>query len=254
MIDKILSKIKSLILVLVLVTGVFSATSSLSFAEGTQFEEITTEEHSIWIWSLSHLDENYKKNYCLNYALLLASKIAQSNAGQKAFEKVSKSGESLTMEMVDKIGNYPEIQVKNLDSNWAQYEGDGGGNPNVIYLDKDKLSFLLELCQEPDKEKDVLIFLEATILHETAHWADHVLKYSEVTQGSNFEYKTQIGGDTLGEEGTQLEKDLFGGVMSIGPLEDEKPTDRSMLIRDGKFVDEEQKLIWSNIAWWNELI
>ena len=248
---QIFKNINSLTLALVLIGGSFLAMPSLIIHAEAELDEKTVDEKRIWIWSLSNLSDDYAENYCFNYALVYASKIAQSKKGQEAFSKVTKPGQSLTVETVDRIGTYPQILVKNLDDKWAQFEGDGVGDENLIYLDRTRLNSLLEMCQNQDKRNDVLLFLQAIILHETAHWADHVLKHSKSVQGGNLEYKTYVG-DTPGEEGSQLEKDLFGGIMSLNLTKNGKPTDSSSLIMGGQLVDEIQKQKWLDLAFWNE--
>ena len=246
----ILQKISSLTTILILLGGILlTAPSFIGNAEG-ELGEKTVDEKRIWIWSLSQLDDDYTENYCFNYALVYAAEIAQSEKGQEAFSKVTKPGQTLSLETVDRIGTYPQIQVKNLDDKWAQYEGDGVGDENTIYLDKDRLNTLLELCQTSDNRDNVILFLDVIILHETAHWSDNVLKHSEITQTGNFEYKTHVGGDTPGEEGSQLEKDLFGGMISLPITVAGSPS--STLFKDGKMVEDIQKQQWFNLAFWNE--
>lgn len=243
---QLLQKISSLTTILVLLGGtLLTAPSFIGNAEGE------LDEKRIWIWSLSQLDKEYAENDCFNYALIYAAKIAKAEKGQEAFKKVLKPGQILSYETVDRTGTFPQIQVKNLEDKWAQYEGDGVGDENTIYLDKDKLNTLLELCQKPDNKDNAMLFLQVIILHETAHWSDNVLKHSDSVQGGNFEYKIRVGGDTPGEEGSQLEKELFGGMISLPITVGESLS--SSLIRDGKIVDDIQKQKWFDISFWNEI-
>ena len=175
------------------------------------------------IWDLSNLDENYTKNECFVTAVNLATTITESKIGQEAFSKVSKSGESLTKKIAE-INDRPQIQVKNLGNNWAQYEGDMGINENTIYLDKERLTAQLNLCQDPDKKNSILLHIAVMILHETVHWSDNMIKYPHSS------------GDTLGEEGRQFEKDVFGGVISLTTF-DGLITDKASLLKNGQILD-----------------
>ena len=128
------------------------------------------------------------------------------------------------MNQIGKINSQPHIQVKNLENNWAQYEGDAGINENIIYLDEERLAAQLNLCQDPDKKNSILLHIAVMILHETAHWSDNMVKYPYTS------------GDTLGEEGRQFEKDTFGGVISLTTF-DGKITDKASLLKNGQILD-----------------
>ena len=191
---------------------------------------------NVGIWSLSNLDEKYTQNECFIEANNLATVIINSKIGQEAFNKVDKSTETLT-ETIHKMNSHPQIQVKNLVNNWAQYEGDMGINENIIYLDENRLIAQLDLCQDPDKKNSIILNIAAIILHETAHWSDNVIKYP------------YSSGDTLGEEGRQLEKDVFGGVISLSTI-DGIITDKTSLLKDNHIMDSMEIQRLSNPTHW----
>lgn len=191
----------------------------------------------IWIWTLERLPEDYQKNDCLKEALKLGESIAKSQKGQDALKKVNKPGVNLGEELKDGTG--PEIELKELPGDpWARYEGDSGGKEDAVFLDNDSLDALLALCKDASKKKDVLILLAASILHETAHWKDDNKKHPDDDT------------DTPGEEGAQLEKDIFGGVLDMEPLTDGKPTGSSKLTKDNAEVDAGTKKNWADPEWW----
>lgn len=252
MVNQFFRKMKELSLITILVTGlIFSFPNFLPtvVAEHQEIEDEnskvkpviysdkTNKQTKIWIWSLVQLGEHYSKNECLVNALKLASLIAQSEKGQKAYAKVTAPSNSL-QKWVEQSNMPIELQIKPLVNNWAQYEGDSGGEVNSIYLDSDKLDAQLELCNKADKQDIVLISIATTILHETAHWSDHIIKHTD-------------GRDTLGEEGAQLEKDLFGGSLNLSPLIDEIPTNKAQLYNNGILVSEKVINNWLSINFWN---
>ena len=215
----------------ILILGLFFSSSSIPMVGGES-------EKKIWIWSISELEQQYVNNECFLEAVKLASVIAQSEIGKDAFDKVSSVDNSLTLDYVNKLGKYPQLQVKSIEDKWAQYEGDMGVNENIIFLDKQRLDAQLQLCSNIDKKNDVLINLAAIILHETAHWSDNVIKHP-----NSFS-------DTPGEEGIQLERDIFGGTLSIGPLEDGKPTYNTQLLKNGHQVEITKIENWGNLDFW----
>ena len=211
------TKIKQLKFVLVIFSSLFVISSSIT---PNVFGEQNT---NVGVWSLSNLDEKYTQNECFIKAMNLAVVITESEIGQEAFSKIGKSTETLT-ETVDRMNFYPQIQVKNLVNNWAQYEGDMGINENIIYLDEDRLTAQLHLCQDPDKKNSIVLHIATIILHETTHWSDNMIKHP------------YSSGDTLGEEGRQFEKEVFGGVISLTTV-DGIITDKSSLQKNDQILD-----------------
>jgi len=202
---------------------------------------------SVWIWTLERLPEEYQKNECLQEALKLAEAIAKSKKGQDAFKKVNKEGVKLEDELKD--GEGPEIEVEELDEAWGEYRGDAGGKEDAIYIDKSKLDKLLDLCKVKAKKKDAIIRIASTILHETAHWKDDNKKFPK--DDSKKPQHEDI--DTHGEEGTQLEVDIFGGDLDMNGLDAKgDPTENSKLTKDRKEVDDETKKQWADPNWWKK--
>lgn len=225
-----LNKTTSLSSVLVIVSSLFVISSSIT-------PNVFGEQNiDVGIWFLSNLDENYTKNECFIEAVNLAATISDSKIGQEAFSKVGKTGESL-METIDKINIHPELQVKTLVNNWAQYEGDMGMNENIIYLDEDRLMTQLDLCKDADKKDAIHLHIATILLHETAHWSDNVIKYP------------YSSGDTLGEEGVQFEKDVFGGVISLTTFEG-LVVNESSLLKNGQILGNIEIQELSNPNYW----
>jgi len=158
----------------------------------------------IYIWTLSHLNGNkrqYRQNECLYKAMKLAERIAKSQTGRNAYAKVNDAGKNLDDEFKD--GQGPEIDVETLTDANGEYRGEGKKEKSP-----DKLQLFLhqgiwDWCgpntSEAQKQKTILL-IASTLLHETAHWKDDVKK---------------TGADTPGEEGKQLEQDIFGGDISM---------------------------------------
>lgn len=191
----------------------------------------------IWIWTLERLPEEYQKNECLKEALRLAESIAKSRRGQEALRRVNIENADLGQELQDGTG--PELELDELDRAWGEYRGDSGGKEDAIYLDKSKLDKLLEMCKDENKKKDAIIRIASTVLHETAHWKDDNKKHPDDDT------------DTPGEEGTQLEIDIFGGDLDMNNKDrDGDPTNDSKLTRDRQEVDDRTKDNWANPDWW----
>jgi hypothetical protein len=193
----------------------------------------------IWIWTFSRLPEEYQKNECFIEAVKLAEKIAKSKKGQKAFGKVNNPGQNLNKEEVDKTGKHPEIEVKVPTSTSkknaaAWYDGESGGPKDTLFFNKVKLDKALDLCKK-SKKLDSIIYIASTLLHETAHWKDDVIKFPNA-DGRPF-------GDTFGEEGEDLVVEIFGGVLDL---------DREGNLRKNlKKVDKATKEKWANPKTWD---
>lgn len=174
-------------------------------------------------WTLSHLDKDKRNTDCLSKAAQLAQAIALSPRGQAAYAKVNNPGAKIGDELAD--GKGPELQSKNLAGSNAEYRGESGGSKDLFLGDD-----LWSGCDKPGKKKDTILCLASAILHETAHWKDDVKK---------------TGPDTIGEEGDQLEKDLFGGIARCGP--------DGTFQKDGKPVDDKTKDDWLDPSYWKNL-
>jgi hypothetical protein len=189
---------------------------------GPIFAVLTADHFSWWNvdypyigpWTLSRLDREKRNNECLYKAMKLAEKIAKSQKGRDAYAKVNKAGADLNVELSD--GNGPEL--KNNDLEWTndsqtngEYEGDSGGREDEFKLNNK----LWELCNDPNKKKEAILILASTILHESAHWKDDVKKNPDDDT------------DTPGEEGKQLEKDIFGGDIHYDPSDGRLELDRN---------------------------
>lgn len=176
-------------------------------------------------WTLSRLDMDKRNNDCLYKALQLAKTIAGSAAGRAAYAKVNQAGADLDIELADGAG--PELKNSNLANAYGVYEGDSGGSETEFQID----NFHWDKCGEgatEDDKKNTILIMAVTILHESAHWKDDVKKYPDDDT------------DTPGEEGNQLETDLFGGLILDG----------DGIERDGNPVDDATRDGWLNPDNW----
>lgn len=201
---------------------------------GNIFATFTTD-HFSWMnvdyafigpWTLSRLDRARRNTDCLYQALQLAKTIALSTSGRAAYGRVNKPGANLGTELGDGMG--PELKDSDLVGEYGVYKGDSGGSETQFEMDTDIWNGCGEGATEQQK-KNTVIIMAVTILHETAHWKDDVKKNSDDDT------------DTEGEEGNQLEKDLFGGIITGGA---------GGLKRDGAAVTNETRDGWLNPASW----
>lgn len=176
-------------------------------------------------WTLGRLDSSKRNNDCLYKALQLAKTIAKSAAGRAAYAKVNQAGADLDIELAD--GKGPELKNSDLADAYGVYKGDAGGSETEFEIDNSLWDKCGEGASEDDKKNTILI-MAVTILHESAHWKDDVKKYPDDDT------------DTPGEEGNQLERDLFGGLI----------TDGDGIKLDGNPVDNATRDGWLNPDNW----
>jgi len=201
---------------------------------GEIFATLTTN-HLSWMnvdypfigpWTLSRLDSSNRNNDCLFKALQLAKTIAKSAAAHAAYAKVNQPGADLDIELAD--GNGPELKNSNLMGEYGVYKGDAGGSETQFEIANNIWDGCGEGATE-DEKKNTTLIMAVTILHESAHWKDDVKKHP--TDDT----------DTPGEEGNQLEKDLFGGIITDGG---------PGIKRDGTPVDNTTRDGWLNPDNW----
>jgi uncharacterized protein YfaP (DUF2135 family) len=174
-----------------------------------------------WTLSRAGLERDKRNNDCFFKALKLAEAIAKSPVGHAAYAKVNNPGADLNQELAD--GQGPEaVNMALTGGTNARYQGESGGSQDIQLG-----NHLWNGCDTPGRKKDTILCLASAILHETAHWKDHVKK---------------TGADTPGEEGDQLERDLFGGKARC--------SSDGTFRRDGQAVDEATKDRWLDPAFW----
>ena len=211
----------------------------------THFSFMNVDYASYGPWTLSRIDREKRNNDCFFKALQLAKQIALSSAGQGAYGNVNQPGADLLDELAD--GKGPEIKTGDLD--WSEdsqtngeYNGDNtvGDNPEDEIVLNNKI---WEFCDDskPEQKKDIVLLLASTILHETAHWKDDVKKHP----GANDTTAPDGPEDTAGEEGKQLERDLFGGDLHFDP-------DEGRLELDGEPIDGSLTDVWLNPDNWED--
>lgn len=186
-------------------------------------------------WTLSRLDEAQRNNPCLRDAMNLARTIVMSAQGQAAYAKVNLPDADIKEELAD--GQDPEIDNEALDGANGVYKGDSADIEDQFELDD---SFF-ENCG-PDateqQKKNTTMMMVSTILHETAHWKDDNKKHPKDADGNE-----PADHDTEGEEGRQLETDLFGGNM-------DQTGDGDAVTIDGDPVSDDQVDEWLAPANW----
>lgn len=163
---------------------------------------------------------------CLYEALKLAQKIANSENGRRAYAKVNAAGADLSIELSD--GNGPELKDNNLVGDYGMYQGDSGGSEDQFLI----ANSLWDGCAAgatEDQKKNTTLIMAVTILHETAHWKEDVKKFSDNDD------------DSPPEEGNELERDLFGGIIT---------EDGGVIYRDGVAVDAATRDEWLNHDSW----
>ncbi len=201
---------------------------------GEVFATFTTD-HFSWMnvdyafigpWTLSRMSRENRNTDCLFNAMQLAKKIALSASGRAAYARVNQADADLAVELGD--GKGPELKDVVLAKEYGVYKGDSGGSEDQFEI----ASGIWDGCgpeATEDQKKNTTLIMAVTILHETAHWKDDVKKNPDDDT------------DTDGEEGNQLEKDLFGGIITGGA---------GGLQRDGKPVTTATRDGWLNAANW----
>ncbi len=194
----------------------------------THFSFLNVDYAFIGPWTLSRLDPARRNVDCLFNALQLAKTIALSQQGRAAYAKVNQPGADLGMELSDANGpelkNSSDADLRTPDGEkvWGQYTGDSGGSETQFEMNNDIWDGCAGGATEEQK-KNTTLRMTVNILHETAHWKDDVKKFPNDDT------------DTPGEEGTQLERDLFGGNLDQdgagNPTRDGSPLDAAT--RDG---------------------
>jgi beta-lactam-binding protein with PASTA domain len=208
----------------VILNGSFAGRVYATFAT-THFSWMNVDYAYIGPWTLSRIDRNLRNNDCLYQAMQLAKTIALSAAGRAAYARVNQAGADLGTELAD--GQGPELKDSKLDNEYGVYQGDAGGSESQIEIAQSIWDGCGEGATE-DQKKNTILIMAVTILHETAHWKDDVKKYPDDDR------------DTPGEEGNQLETDLFGGVI----------TDGGGIKRDGNAVGNNTRDNWLNPNNW----
>lgn len=176
-------------------------------------------------WTLSRIDIAKRNTDCLANAMRLAQAIANSATGRAAYAKVNVAGADLAVELADGAG--PELKNTAAVGEYGSYAGDASGSETQFSMSDS----MWDGCAEgstASQKKDATLVMAVTILHETAHWKDDVKKYP----GDD--------SDTAGEEGNQLEEDIFGGIV----------TDSGGIKLDGNAVADATRDQWLDTANW----
>ena len=202
--------------------GTFEGDLFATFETG-HFSWLNVDYPFIGPWRLSCLDSERRNNDCLFEALNLAATIALSPRGRTAYGRVNNAGADLAEELADGAG--PVLKNEDLEGANAAYRGEGGGSKDLFLG-----NHLWDGCDDPDRRKDTVLGMISAVLHETAHWKDDVKK---------------TGPDTAGEEGDQLEQDLFGAA-------GRRWSDGTFRI-DGNAVDLETKCELLTEEYWQNL-
>ena len=173
-------------------------------------------------WKLSRLDPSKRNNECFFNALQLANAIVKSGAGRAAFAKVNKEGADLNTELAD--GRGPAVRNADLTGYAGVYDIK---KPDEFMI-RNSIWDHCGLGATVEAKKNTTLYMAATMLHETAHWKDDNKKFPADDTS------------TPGEEGDELEKDLFGGLVTNG---------RGIWL-NGKPISNGLRDLWLNPAYW----
>jgi len=182
-------------------SGAYSGRVYAQF-EASHFSFHNVDYPYIGPWTLSRLPSEQRRTKLIYRAFNLAKKIAASQRGHDAYSKVNDVGADLDEELKDGAG--PEALYTTLTDANGEYRGEG--RASATHVDKTQVhlhSGMWDWYTGSTSElqnKRTIILMASTLLHESAHWKDDVKK---------------TGPDTHGEEGKQLEQDLFGGDISM---------------------------------------
>ncbi len=179
----------------------------------------TETPEAVWIWTLSRLPKEYKENTLFLKALTLAEKIAKSDKGQKGFALVNKKGQAFDKAEVDKTKQHPEIEIGDPKEGEATYFASGWYDKykkkDAIFFNKRILDIVLNAAKNnKEKEIDAVLFIAITILHETAHWKNHIMN----------------GDKTRGEVGHKVMDKIFDEK----PIRDFDVDEKGCLVRGPK--------------------
>jgi uncharacterized protein YfaP (DUF2135 family) len=221
----------------VILDGTFAGELFATF-KTVHFSWMNVDYPYIGPWTLSRLSSDKRNNDCLYNAMRLARTIAMSAKGRAAYAKVNQPGASLDVELSD--GNGPELASSNNphpdpEIEYADYAGDRGGSETQFTMNDALWNGCGEGATDPQKKNTTLI-LAVTILHETAHWKDDVKKFPDDDS------------DTEDEEGTQLERDIFGG--EVGQEGGVNGAGGKIEV-DGTPISDNQRDQWLDPSYWS---
>lgn len=198
---------------------------------GDLFATFTTN-HLSWMnvdyayigpWTLSRLDREKRNVDCLYDAMQLARTIALSAQGRACYESYNVAGADLDVELADRMG--PEIKNTDLNNAYGEFKGnEQGDRDDQLYFDDN----LWDNCD--GGPEDTTFIMAVTLLHETAHW-----KWDVKHEGGNWK-----NAEPGGEAGNDLEKCLFGGIITNG----------TGIKSDGAAVTDEQRDDWLDPDSW----
>jgi Carboxypeptidase regulatory-like domain len=181
-------------------------------------------------WTLSRMvDRNHRNNDCYYQALQIARRIALSQAGRTAYAQFNTPGADLGRELADGAG--PEaIDSTAIGTAYGEFKGnEQGDRDDQLYLN-DSLWGGCGDTATAEQKKDTTLIMAVTLLHETAHW-----KWDVKHEGGAWR-----NAEPGGEAGNQLERDLFGGII----------TDGGGLKRDGAPLDAATRDGWLDPLNW----
>ena len=189
--------------------GTFAGSVYAAFT-ATQFSYLNVDYPYIGPRTLSRMRPEFRNTKELVDAMELARRIALSEKGRAAYGKVNLENADLGAELADNRG--PELKTHRppdrLSYEMELYTGDEkNGREDEISLNERLWDCTLRIPQPAQAtSKAVTLVMAATILHETAHWKDDVKKLPSSAPDVALD---DGPGDTLDEEGTQLDRDLF---------------------------------------------
>ncbi len=210
-------------------SGTFEGDIYASFVTD-HFSWMNVDYAYIGAWTLSRLTRARRNVDCLYQATQLAKKIARSRAGITAYKKFAKptanSDADVLTAMADRAG--PELRSANMTA-YGHFKGNEEGDRDDQFYMRESL---WDGCDGTAAQKKATIFIMAvTILHETAHW-----KWDVIHEDGNWRNR-----EPGGEAGNELERDLFGGILSLRG---------GRIYRDGTAVNDATLNGWLNHSSW----
>lgn len=170
--------------------------------------------------------------HCLPPAMELATAIVRSDFGKAALMKYNLEGADVDLELADARG--PRVIPVDLASDYAAFLGnERADRDDRIYLNE-RLWSVCGSGGSPDQEANETLLIAVSLLHVTAQW-----KWDTKHEGGIW-----IAREPGGEAGHELEKDLFGGVIT---------GDANGLFLDGVSVAGATRDQWLAPAYWGAL-
>jgi hypothetical protein len=215
----------------VIVDGTFEGEVYATFMTD-HFSWMNVDYAFIGPWTLSRMDRNHRNVDCFYQAIQLAKTIIRSRQGIDAFKKYCKPGDREDADLIAVFADAqgPELKTADLGGCYGEFKGnEQGDRDDQLYMG----DFIWDGCDAgatADEKKNTILIMAVTMLHETAHWKWDV-------KHEDGRWRNREPG---GEAGNELEKDLFGGII----------TNSGGIKRNGRAVSDAQRDMWLDATNW----